>query len=1763
MKIKQLLASVSSLALALAPIAGHANPSGGSVVAGDAVIQQTNPTTVTIQQNSNQAIIDWQDFSIDAGETTIFNQPNSGSVALNRVTGGQVSQILGTLQANGQVFLINPNGVVFSQSAQVDVSGLVATTSNIDNTDFMNQQYNFDQAGLSSAEIINAGTITAADGGLVALVAPIVKNSGLITARLGQVTLAGGETFTLDLYGDQLVALSVEDNSLDNSLAENTGTISAAGGYIALTAGQATQALDNIVNMEGYIHADTIDTNNGRIVLGSSNGFTEINGTITANGEDAGENGGVVEIIAQRLALRSETDIQANGDTNGGNINVGGSFQGQGPLPNAKRTLVEEGATLQANSTNNGDGGQVIVWADEITGFAGHIEATGGTNGGDGGFVEVSGKDTLIFNGTVDTTAAQGEMGTLLLDPANITIHDGSGQADDAQVSDGEILTADGGSGDFDIAEVALEALAAGTNITLEATNDITINDLTDDTLGLATTGDVIFRADSDSDGSGDFTMNTGDTIQTDGANISFNGANVTVGGIDTSSSADGNVTFSASTGTTMYGNISTNDGNWIINGTSTLGNNVTYSTGSGTGNIIFSSAVSGDYTLNLDVGATGNITARDVDVDTITFTSGNNFTLNGTLEADNAISFTPLNGIMTITGNSAIYARDGAAERNITFPATMTMNGAYTMDMIGNTITLQEIGNSNPLSSISVVGDSLIDIGNNITTVGTQTYTGATSIGGNLTTTDSDVAVTAAITVPTSFAINTGSGGGDITLGSTIDGGFNVTLSAGTGNITVGGAVGATTPIAQMTASGSTLDFSNGVISTDDQSYSGPITIGGTFSTTNDDIDFNSAVTLAAHTTLGTSTGAGDITFNSTVDGGYDLTADAGTGITQFNGNVGATTPLEDIDVSGNSVAVNTMVSTGSQQYTGALSLNGDLTVTAGGLTLSGDVTLAGDSTLTSGGGVADTLDVSGNITGDYILTLIAGSGDISLGNIDVDTLTLTSGDDLTIGNTITTDTAQDYTNVDDLNISGSATFTAGDSGTRQDITFDADNAITTSGNVTMLGDTITLYSLTGAQQLAITGDTAVTLNNDLTSTDTMTLGGGTVNLGGILTTTNADMTINSTLTLTADSTLTTGAGGGGITLGSTVDGGYNLTINAGTGDFTATSGDIGGTTALTSLDVTANDIAVANVTTTGAQDYTGNVTGSGLLSGGSAINMTGDVVLGGGVTTSNGDVSINGDVTLTADSILQSGGTSADTITINGDINGDYDLDFAAGSANITISGNMDIDQWILTSGNNLTLGSGTFTTDNAMDFSNVGNITLSADTTFTANDGSNPADITMGANNDITGPYNLIFNGDNITLYGIGEENNMSNSPLSLTVNATAFNLLGAVYTQNEQTYSSLDGLASDLVTNGADITLNTDLVLQGDVMISTGSNSGGNVSFGGPIDGAYNLAIEAGTGNITTSGNFGDTTPLTSLSLSGSNFDLYNVTTTGNQTYTGDTTLNGDLTSSGGAITFNDTITLASNIAIDSDTTLGGDLTFNDNIDGAFDFTLTAGTGDIIFNGALGTGTRLGTLTLNTLDSMTMAQGARVTRFVQSGATGETVIFGSNPGLDSLEGIFISSPSYIAGRLVSDEINVASSGTMDIEVLTQNLTIGGEGSNITGTIEGYGGYQAARRVNFNSITGGPHNINGYNIPLLDDITAPQILNTTGLNDADSQIAVTANATPNSARELNPFSGSYQLVTADETGILSSDYLTGTLWEDDDRAISPSSEEDDAEL
>ncbi|MBW8466661.1 MAG: filamentous hemagglutinin N-terminal domain-containing protein [Thiobacillus sp.] len=306
--------AVSLLVMLACGSVAMAQPTGGVVTSGNATIAGPS-NQLTITQTTPNAAINWQGFGIAAGESVRFVQPDSRSIALNRVVGNDPSAIHGNLSANGTVFLINPHGILFGRGSNVNVGGLVASTLNLSDDDFRAGRYHFSGGG--NGTVINQGVIRAADGGYVALLGAGVTNQGEVVAQKGTVALAAGRSLTLDMAGDRLLSVSVDEGTV-NALVENGGLLQADGGRVIMTTQAASSLMSNAVNNTGVIQARTLENRNGTILLlgGMQNGTMQVGGTLDASAPNGGD-GGFIETSAASVKISGAnvTTAAARGKT--------------------------------------------------------------------------------------------------------------------------------------------------------------------------------------------------------------------------------------------------------------------------------------------------------------------------------------------------------------------------------------------------------------------------------------------------------------------------------------------------------------------------------------------------------------------------------------------------------------------------------------------------------------------------------------------------------------------------------------------------------------------------------------------------------------------------------------------------------------------------------------------------------------------------------------------------------------------------------------------------------------------------------------------------------------------------------------------------------------------------------------------------------------------------------------------------------------------------------------------------------------------------------------------------------------------------------------------------------------------------------------------------------------------------------------------------------------------------------------------------------
>ncbi|WP_073957194.1 S-layer family protein [Thalassospira sp. TSL5-1] len=679
--------------------AQSALPQGGTVVGGNVTIGQSSPDTMNVVQGSNSAIVNWQSFNVGSGNTVNFQQPSASSVILNRVVGNDPSAIFGTITANGTVMLVNPNGVVFGPGSRVDVGSLVATTANIRDADFMAGNYNFDIASADpSASIINAGNISIRDAGLAALVAPNVQNAGVINARLGKVSLGGAKTFSLDFHGDGLLSFGVsadvdtapvgQDGVQVASLVSNSGSIIADGGVVAISARAVKDVIDNVINTQGVIQANSVSTSNGRIVLsGGDNGAVVAGGSLKVTGNDAGETGGSIVATGDKIAVSADAEIDASGKSGGGLVAIGSEGDGEngrGTGAWSNDVSIAKNASLKADAIENGNGGNVTVLSENLTDFGGSISAKGGAEGGNGGFAEVSSHKGVKLTGSVDLTALNGDTGTFLLDPDSLTIVAGSGGSLDGNAGDGSVGGSDANSGANTISASVLEGIAGTSNIILEATGLITV----DTSLSLQTASGHSFTLKSTGLGGITFTDAT-DSISTNGGDIVLQatspGANIT--NIANLNSNGGAIVIQAARDVEFAGNVNAVAGNITVN---SVAGSIYNKSGLQTAPVLIG------QNLTITTG-TGNIGA-----------------------ADNAIS-TDVTGLTVEAGGSfAISNNQALASLNLSLDHLLSASDqTYKLNASGQTFTLSDSTDAYVIETVEAAGLNFTFSGEKNITIG------------------------------------------------------------------------------------------------------------------------------------------------------------------------------------------------------------------------------------------------------------------------------------------------------------------------------------------------------------------------------------------------------------------------------------------------------------------------------------------------------------------------------------------------------------------------------------------------------------------------------------------------------------------------------------------------------------------------------------------------------------------------------------------------------------------------------------------------------------------------------------------------------------------------------------------------------------------------------------------------------------------------------------------------------------------------------------
>ncbi|WP_334319175.1 filamentous hemagglutinin N-terminal domain-containing protein [Termitidicoccus mucosus] len=796
---------VLSAALGCAPLSLRAGDPGpqGNVVAGDATFNHQDSYTGI--RASDGAIIEYDKFNIPEGYTVEFIQPHELARVLNRVTGADPSSLLGNLRANGIVYFVNPAGIYFGKNAVIDVGQIYAAAGSLSNSDFLSRNDNFTRL---AGSVVNDGAIRA---DAIHLVGQTVRNAGVLSAPAGLVMLAAGDDVLIGRRGEHVFV-----NATATSRAqapggahgvENTGRVESAHALLA-----AGDLYAMAVKNSGVIKSRDVQ------LAGQGSGEVWNTGTIDAANTTGA--GGRVEITGRHVGLGENSLVDASGATGGGEILVGGDYQGaNAALRNAEAAYVAEGATLRADATADGVGGKVVVWADDTTRFFGNISATGITRGG---LAEVSGKKSLLYAGLADLRAASGQVGTLLLDPDHITISDSlptSGVAGSGTFTAGEgdnILAAADLWTQLDLADVTVKTSSAGDivvdtifesgspfSLTLDAAGSIRVLDGKMVELG----ADLTLRA------SGSIALGLGARLMA--ADIILDaGTDISVAA-DSGIDAAGGISLTSQTGTISLaagalvaagGAVAVNGGLDVAAGATIDAASVTVGAGgravaiSGTIDSFSGVSVTGASTITVP----GRVAATS---GSLTFIGNVAVSVGGAINANSggAVTLQAIGGTVALASTAEVSGRDIYITGGLDVAAGASLTTAFdsgdmVIDAQGRDVGIATglVFTTGSLALANVRNLTLADV----TTNGGQTYAAANNITltGTLATLDAGAGVsltagtgtvalasTAAIDASGAVAVNGGfhvAAGGTVTNGA----GAGMTVEAGTRDITIAG---------------------------------------------------------------------------------------------------------------------------------------------------------------------------------------------------------------------------------------------------------------------------------------------------------------------------------------------------------------------------------------------------------------------------------------------------------------------------------------------------------------------------------------------------------------------------------------------------------------------------------------------------------------------------------------------------------------------------------------------------------------------------------------------------------------------------------------------------------------------------------------------------------------------------------------------------------------------------------------------------------------
>lgn len=1180
-----------------------------------------------VEQTTEKAIINWESFNVAVNESVHFVQPDKG-VCLSRINElNGLSHIDGALTATGKIYLINPAGIAFGNTARVNVGGIIASAIDISDQNFLDNKHIFDKAGNHLGAIVNRGVIDADVHGTVALLGANVVNDGVIIARVGNVLLGSGSKFTIDFLGDQVINFAVDPtqthaldefgNKLANSI-DNSGKIFNDGGFVFVSAKATKECIDNIINMDGVVQAKTMSQRAGTIILtGDENSKINIEGTLDLSG-DVNNRGGVVLGIAGDINVTENATIDVSGK-NGGKIFLGDVINLFGA--NTNSVHVAKDALLKADAIDNGNAGDIRIMSQKETQFSGNAFARGGDISGDGGIVEISTNGVLKYEESlahVETTAKNGNTGTLLFDPKFLIVQTGG----NPYLNNLNNLYTNSPTATTILTPASIVNAAQTNNIRLQANSDIIFN------------GNLILVSNGKS-----LTVNAGRSVLFNANVTTVNGAFIVTANDSTAQSANrSTITTGNPVGDNeaVLGNITMSTGTALTAGTGSISLTVGTSTTSpySPGDITYENLSGGAISLSTpntinggDIVTSGGVTLSAGTISNITgVISGAGGLIkngNGTLLLSSANTYT---GATTVNAGILKAGIADAITTSSSLSLTNTAGAAFDLNGFNQTIgtlvgggaaggnitlsganlTVTQGANNNYSGIISGTGDVIKEGSGMLTLIGANTYTGTTLINhGTLRTNAANVLpsttnvilandVSAILNLANSnqtIASLAGGGinGGNISLGSatlTVAQATNDTYSgeiSGTGGITLNGP--ATLTLGGTNIYTGTTTISQGTLRADKSNVinGSPLVIasGATF----DLNDFDQSI--------GTLSGSGSISLNTATLTVNQATLNTFAGVISGYGNL----------VKNGSA---TLLLSGANTYSGLTTINAGKIQTGSANVLNSSLSLSNTS------GVIFDLD-------GYSQTIktLSGGGTTG-GNINLGAATLT--------------VLQDANNVYGGIISGAGGVTVNGSAI-----LNLTGTNTYTGQTTINAGVLQAGAsnvLANNSAVVLANNTAVFDLNDFAQSIGSLSGGG--NVGGSVDLGNATLTINQTSNDTFAGVI---SGSGGISK----YGSSRLTLS-GDNTYTGATNVFAGTLQAGAVDIIADSSGLIMANVAGAAfdlnnfDQTiknlsgGGGSGGNITLGSAIFTIQQDNIANyAGVISGSGDVILNGTGTLT----------------------------------------------------------------------------------------------------------------------------------------------------------------------------------------------------------------------------------------------------------------------------------------------------------------------------------------------------------------------------------------------------------------------------------------------------------------------------------------------------------------------------------------------------